>query len=73
METDLLHDVGDVQPSEGEVLKGTGKAPVPGWVLDWVTHVLRELRLRVDWGRAGLVVNHLGLLQNIKSVLPLVK
>jgi hypothetical protein len=41
METDLLHGVGDVRPSEGEVLKGTGKAPVPGRVLDWVTRVLR--------------------------------
>jgi hypothetical protein len=56
METDLLHDVGDVWPSEGEVLKGTGKAPVPGGVLDWVTRGLRELRLRVDWGRSGLAV-----------------
>jgi hypothetical protein len=37
METDLLHGVGDVRPSEGEVLKGTDKAPVPGGVLDWVT------------------------------------
>jgi hypothetical protein len=41
METDLLHGVGGVRPSEGEVLKGTGKAPVPGRVLDWVTRVLR--------------------------------
>jgi hypothetical protein len=73
METDLLHGVGDVRPSEGEVLKGTGKAPVPGRVLDRFTRVLRELRLRVDWGRAGLAVNHLGPLQNVKSVLPLVK
>jgi hypothetical protein len=49
METDLLHGVGDVRPSEGEVLKGTGKAPVPGGVLDRVTCGPRELRLRVDW------------------------
>ena len=48
METDLLHGVGDVRPGEGEVLKGTGKAPVPGRVLDRFTRVLRELRLRVD-------------------------
>jgi hypothetical protein len=34
METDLLHGVGDVQPSEGEVLKGTGKTPVAGVVRD---------------------------------------
>jgi hypothetical protein len=73
METDLLHGVGDVRPSEGEVLKGTGKTPVPGGVLDWVTHGLRELRPRVDWGRAGRAVNHLGPLQNVKSVLLLVK
>ena len=73
METDLLHSVGDVWPSEGEVLKGTGKTPIPDGVLDWVTHGLRELRLLVDWGRAGLAVNHLGPLQNVKSVLPLVK
>ena len=73
METDLLHGVGDVRPSEGEVLKGTSKAPVPGGVLDWVTCGPRELRLRVDWGRAALAINHLGPLQNVKSVLPLVK
>jgi hypothetical protein len=73
MDTDLLHGVGDVRPGEGEVLKGTGKTPVPGGVLNWVTLGLRELRLRVDWGGAGLAVNHLGSLQNVKSVLPLVK
>jgi hypothetical protein len=33
METDLLHGV-DVRPSEGEVLKGTGKTPVAGRVRD---------------------------------------
>jgi hypothetical protein len=73
METDLLHSVGDVRPGEGEVLKGTNKTPVPGGVLDGVTLGLRELRLCVDWGRAGLTVSHLGPLQNVKSVLPLVK
>jgi hypothetical protein len=73
METDLLHGVGDVWPSEGEVLKGTDKTLVPSGVLDRVTHGLRELRLRVDWGKAGLAVTHLGPLQNVKSVLPLVK
>jgi hypothetical protein len=73
METDLLHDVGDVRPGKVEVLKSTSKTPVPGGVLDWVTLGLRELRLRVDWGRARLAVNHLGPLQNVKSVLPLVK
>jgi hypothetical protein len=37
METDLLHSIGDVRPGEGEVLKGTGKTPIPGGVLDRVT------------------------------------
>jgi hypothetical protein len=73
METDLLHGVGEVRPGEGEVLKGTSKTHVPSGVLDWVTLGLRELRLCVDWGGAGLAVNHLGSLQNVKSVLPLVK
>jgi hypothetical protein len=73
METDLLYGVGYVWSGEGKVLKGTGKTPVPGGVIDWVTLDLRELRLRVDWGGAGLAVNHLGSLQNVKSVLPLVK
>jgi hypothetical protein len=73
METDLLHGIGDVSPGEGEVLKGTGKTSVPGGVLDWFTLGLRELHLRVDWGRAGLAVNHLNPLQNVKSVLSLVK
>jgi hypothetical protein len=73
METDLLQGVGDVWPGEGEVLKGTGKTPVAGGVRDWVTCGLRELGLRVDWGGAGLAVTHLGSLQNVKSVLSLVK
>jgi hypothetical protein len=65
------------------VLKGTDKTPVPGGVLDWVTLVLRELRLRVDWGRAGLAVNHpdplvaqlhlqAGSVQNIRLMVPVV-
>ena len=62
METDLLHGVGDVRPGKVEVLKSTSKTPVPGGVLDWVTLGLGELRLRVDWGGAGLAVNHLGSL-----------
>jgi hypothetical protein len=73
METDLLHVVGDVRPGESEVLKGAGKTPVAGGVLDWVTRGLRELGLCVDWGGAGLAVTHLGPLQNVKSVLSLVK
>jgi hypothetical protein len=40
METDLLHCVGDVRSSEGEVLKGTGKTPVAGGVRDRVTYGL---------------------------------
>jgi hypothetical protein len=73
METDLLHGVGDVQPGEGEVLKGTGKTPVAGGVPDWVTRGLRELGLRVDCGGAGLAVTHMDPLQNVKSVMSLVK
>jgi hypothetical protein len=73
METDLLHGVGDVRPGEDEVLKGISKTPVAGGVRDWVTRGLRELGLRVDWGGAGLAVTHLGPLQNVKSVLSLVK
>jgi hypothetical protein len=73
METDLLHGVGDVQPGEGEVLKGTSKTPVAGGVCDWETRGFRELGLRVDWGGAGIAVTHLGPLQNVKSVLSLVK
>jgi hypothetical protein len=54
METDLLHGVVDVRPSEGDVLKGTDKTPIPGGVLDRVTHGLRELRLRVTRVEQGL-------------------
>jgi uncharacterized membrane protein YgcG len=59
------------------------KTPVPGGVLDWVTLGLRELRLRVDWGRVGLAVNHpdplvaqlhlqAGSAQNIRLMVPVV-
>jgi hypothetical protein len=30
IKADLLNDVGDVGPSEGEILKSTGEAPVGG-------------------------------------------
>ena len=73
METDLLNSVGDVRPGEGEVLQGTGQTPVGSRISHRITQISRQLRLSVDRSGAGLAISYPSPLQDIKSVLPLVK
>jgi hypothetical protein len=73
VEADLLNGIGDVRPSEGEVLKGPGKTPVRSGVVHRWSLSLRQLALKVDRGGAGLAIRHPSPLQDIPSVLPLVK
>jgi hypothetical protein len=54
----LLDGVGDVRPGEGQILEGTGQAPVGRHVGDWGLVVLKEHLLSVDRRGAGLAVEH---------------
>ena len=73
METDLLNSVGEVRPGEGEVLQSAGQTPVSSRIIHRSTQISRQLRLSVEWSGAGLAISHPSPLQNIESVLPLVK
>ena len=73
METDLLNNVGEVRPDEGEVLQSAGQTPVGSRISHRITQSSRQLRLSVDWSGAGLAISHPSLLQNIEGVLPLVQ
>jgi hypothetical protein len=73
MQAHLLDGVADVGPREGEVLERAGQAPVRHYVGDRGAVVLRELRLSVDRRGAGLAVGHASPLQDVDSVLTLVK
>ena len=73
METDLLNSVGEVQPSEDEVLQSAGQTPVGSRISHQITQISRQLRLSVDRSGAGLAISHPSPLQDIEGVLPLVK
>ena len=73
METDLLNNVGEIRPGEGEVLQGTGQTPIGSRISHMSTQISRQLRLSVDRSGAGLAISHPGPLQDIECVLPLVQ
>ena len=73
MKTDLLNNVGEIRPSEGEVRQGTGQTPVGSRIRHRITQISRQFRLSVDRSGVGLAISHPSPLQNIKCVLPLVK
>src|SRR6185503_17007560 len=73
MKTDLLNSVGEVRPGEGEVLQSTSKASVGSRISHGITHISRQLCLSVDWSGAELAISHASLLQDIESILSLVK
>jgi hypothetical protein len=65
--------VGPPLPGEGQVLEGTGQAPVGRRVGNRGPIVLRELRLSVNRRGAGLAIRHASLLQGVDGVLTLVE
>jgi hypothetical protein len=73
MQTDLLHDIGDVGPCEGQVLESPCNAPKLGSVLDRRPGVCSELRLEVDQSRARLTVSHGYILDDVQHVSELVE
>jgi hypothetical protein len=73
MKTDLLNCIGDVRPGEGEVLKGPGETPVRSGVSHRGSLNLGQLALSIDRSGARVAVSHPSPLQDIPSILPLVK
>ena len=65
--------MGPPLPGEGQVLEGTGQAPVGRRVGNQGPVVFRELRLSVNRRGAGLAVRHASLLQCVNGVLALVE
>ena len=63
----------EIRPGEGEILQGTGEAPVGSWISHGITQISRQLHLSIDRSGARLAISHPSPLQNIECVLPLVK
>jgi hypothetical protein len=68
VQTDLLHDVGDIGPCECQVLESSCNAPEQRDVLNRRPRVPHQLRLKVDWYRARLTVCHDRTFEDVKCV-----
>jgi hypothetical protein len=68
MQTDLLHDVGDVGLCEGQVLGSSCNALELRGVLNGRPRVPCQLRLEVDWSCARLAVRHDRTFEDVKHV-----
>jgi hypothetical protein len=73
MQTDLLHDVGDVGPCEGQVLESPSNALKLGSVLNRRVRVYSELSLEVDRSRSRLTVSHGRMFDDVQRVGALVE
>jgi hypothetical protein len=73
MKADLLDGIGDVRPGEGEVLESSCQTPVRSRVRNRSALLRRELALGVHWSGGGLTVSYPCPLQDVESILPLVK
>jgi hypothetical protein len=69
----LLDRVGNVGPSEDEVLESPDQAAVGSRVTDRGPHVGGDLGLSVDRRRARLAVPHASMLKDVPSILALVE
>jgi hypothetical protein len=73
VEAHLLDRVGNVGPSEGEVLESPSQAAVGSRVADGGPNVGGDLDLSVDRRGAGLAVAHASTLKDVPSILALVE
>jgi hypothetical protein len=71
VKADLLDSICNVGPSEGKVLKGTGKAAISCRVCNRRSSISGDLGTSVDGCGAGLAITHAVASKNVKSVLPL--
>jgi hypothetical protein len=68
VQTDLLHDIGDVGPCECQVLESSCNALELRAVLNGRPRVPCQLRLEVDWNCAQLAVYHDRTFEDVKRV-----
>jgi hypothetical protein len=73
VQTDLLHDVGDVGSCEHQVLESSCNAPELRCVLNRRPRVPNQLRLEVDWSCAQLAVRYDRTLEDVERVGALVE
>jgi hypothetical protein len=73
VEAHLLDHVGNVGPSEGEVLKSPSQAAVGSRVTDGGPNIRGDHVLNVDQRGAGLTVAHGNTLKDVPSILTLVE
>jgi hypothetical protein len=68
VQTDLLHDVGDVGPCECQEPESSCNAPELRGILNRRPRVPCQLCLEVDWSRAWLAVRHDRTFEDVKRV-----
>jgi hypothetical protein len=73
VEAHLMDRVGNVKPSEGEVMESPNQATVGSRVKDRASRVGGDLGMSVDRCGAGLVVAHASTLKDVPSILVLVE
>jgi hypothetical protein len=73
MQTDLLHDIGDVRPCEGQLLQHPGDTSELGGILNRRSGVSSQLRLQVHRSRTRLAVSHDRTLEDVERVGALVQ
>jgi hypothetical protein len=73
MKTDLLNGIREVRPGEGEVLQRTSQTPEGSRIRHRVAHIGRQLGLSINRSSTGLAICHPSPLEDIKSILALVK
>lgn len=73
MKTHLLHGILDLRSSQSEVLESTNDRPIKSNIGSRRTIRDRKLGLRINKRSGGLAVKHAGALEELMSVLPLMK
>ena len=73
MKTHLLHGILDLRLSQSKVLKSTNDRPIESSIRSRRTICGKKLGLRINRRSGGLAVKHAGALQELMSVLPLMK
>ena len=68
MQTDLLHDIGDVGPCEGQVLQRPGDASELRGIPNRRSGVSGQLCLQVHRSRARLAISHDRTLEDVERV-----
>jgi hypothetical protein len=71
VKANLLHDVGDVGPCEGQILQGTDKTPVVRRVSNWSSLVGRDLGAGIHGCCVWFALGHPSTIQDVNHVLAL--